>query len=749
MTVKSASLGYPRIGEKRELKFALEKYWKGEISTEELQKIGKEIRLQNWKTQSHLDFIPSNDFSFYDHILAFTYYMGFIPTRYKELCLPRLDEYFSMARGYQKNGKDVFALEMTKYFDTNYHYIVPEFDTENFNPKFMGKESQIIRHFVEAKDAGFHTRPVVIGPVTYLYLAKIQNPQKLIEKLAQEYISIFTELKNAGCTDIQIDEPLLVTDLNSEYKSAYKTAYSIIKNGILNIHLTTYFEDISSNIDLINIFDVTSIHLDATRGGEKLEEIIAKIPEKIQISLGIVDGRNIWKNDISSSIDLARKILKTRNIIVASSCSMALSPVNLENEKQLDSEFLSWLAFAKQKVTEIQEITNALNGKVNESFISENKKAMESKKTSKRIHNDSVKNRVANIKDSDYERTSPFSKRKEAQKYLGLPLFPTTTIGSFPQTDEIRKQRNLFKKGIISETEYNKFLEEETKKCVQWQDEIGIDMPVHGEFERNDMVEFFGEQLNGFAFTQNGWVQSYGSRCVKPPIIYGDVSRSQPMTVKWSKYAASLTTKPMKGMLTGPITMMKWAFVRNDEEIKTVCNQIALALRDETQDLELAGIKAIQMDEPAIREAMPLKNSKAKAYLEWAVNSFKLSVSIAKDETQIHTHMCYSEFDDIMDSIAKMDADVISIETSRSNMELLKAFEDFKYPNDIGPGVYDIHSPRVPNKNEMEKLLKKAISVIPKEQIWVNPDCGLKTRGWKEVQEALINMVEVAKSFRK
>jgi 5-methyltetrahydropteroyltriglutamate--homocysteine methyltransferase len=746
--IKSANLGYPRMGEKRELKFALEKYWKGEITAQDLENVAKEIRLHNWKVQSNLEYIPSNDFSFYDHILGFTYYMNLIPSRYKELNLSNLDEYFAMARGYQKDGKDVFALEMTKYFDTNYHYIVPEFDENNFKPQFAGKESNIIKYFIEAKDAGFHTRPVIIGPVTYLFLAKVQNPNALIEKLANEYLSIFAELKKVGCTDVQIDEPLLVTDLSEEYTNAYKSAYKIIKNGDIKIHLTTYFEDISSNLELLDIFDVTSIHLDAVRGASNLEEIINKIPKNTAVSLGIVDGRNIWKNDVSHSIDLIKKVARNRSVIIAPSCSTAFSPVNLENEQKLDEEFLSWLAFAKQKVKEIEEITNAVNGKLNDEYISANKKAIESKASSKRIHNESVKQRVANIQDADYHRANVFAKRKEAQKYLNLPLFPITTIGSFPQTADVRRQRNLLKKREISQEQYDSFIAKETKKCVEWQDEIGIDMPVHGEFERNDMVEFFGEQLQGFAFTQNGWVQSYGSRCVKPPIIFGDVSRPTPMTVRWSKYAASLTKRPMKGMLTGPITMMKWAFPRNDESLEVVCKQIALALRDETQDLENAGIKAIQMDEPAIREAMPLKSSKAQEYLKWAVDVFKLSVAIASDKTQVHTHMCYSEFDDIMSEIARMDADVISIETSRSNMELLRAFEKFNYPNDIGPGVYDIHSPRVPNKAEMDSLLKKAIAVLPKEQIWVNPDCGLKTRGWEEVEKALINMVEVAKSLR-
>lgn len=748
MTVKSTNLGYPRIGEKRDLKFALEKYWKGEISATELEVKGREIRLHNWKLQSKLNFIPSNDFSFYDHILDFTCDLNLVPQWYKELNLPQIEEYFAIARGYQKNGKDVFALEMTKYFDTNYHYIVPILEEKNFQPKFSGVESKIVKHFIEAKEAGFHTCPVIIGPVTYLHLAKVQNPNALIEKLAVEYLSIFAELKKEGCTDIQIHEPLLVMDISNDWKNAYKTAYGVIKNGNLNIHLATYFEDISSNVDLLNVFDVSSIHLDAVRGSEKLEEIIAKIPENIAISLGIVDGRNIWKNDIVSSINLVKKIAEKRSVIVAPSCSMAFSPVNLENETKLDAEFISWLSFAKQKVKEIEEIVNAVNGNENKAFIEENIEAMASKKASSRIHNNAVKQRVSQIQEGDYHRQNPFAIRKEAQKYLGLPLLPTTTIGSFPQTAEVRKQRNLLKKREISQEQYDDFIANETKKCVQWQEEIDIDMPVHGEFERNDMVEFFGEQLQGFAFTQNGWVQSYGSRCVKPPIIFGDVSRPKPMTVRWSKFAANLTKRPMKGMLTGPITMMKWAFPRNDETLDVICKQIALALRDETKDLENAGIKAIQMDEPAIREAMPLKSSKAKEYLKWAVDVFKLSVAIADDKTQIHTHMCYSEFDDIMPEIARMDADVISIETSRSNMELLRSFEEFNYPNDIGPGVYDIHSPRVPNKSEMENLLKKAIAVLPKENIWVNPDCGLKTRGWKEVKEALINMVEVAKSLR-
>ncbi|MFT6333203.1 MAG: 5-methyltetrahydropteroyltriglutamate--homocysteine methyltransferase [Lentimonas sp.] len=756
---KSASLGFPRIGAFRELKKSVESYWKGKSSLEELSASAKEIRKNNWLTQKEagIDFIPSNDFTMYDHVLATISAVGAIPDRFNFSGEKvDLDLFFAMARGSQKKGVDVTAMEMTKWFDTNYHYIVPELKKDQ---KFSFACDKIVRDYLEAKELGIETRPVLLGPVTFLLLGKAVNGGNtldLLPNLLAIYKEIFAALNKAGVKDIQIDEPCLVTNLSNEAKLAYKTAFAAINefSGNIKLHLATYFDNLAENTELAFSLGTTSVHVDLVRAPKQLDAALNAINDNQSLSIGLVDGRNVWINDLEGSIATAKKAtdkLGSNRVIIAPSCSLLHSPVDLDSEEKIDAEIKSWLSFAKQKLAEINAINQAVLG--NEAAVSalleSNKKANSSRKTSAKIHDEAVKKRVAGISEADMVRNSDFAARKKIQaQEINLPLFPTTTIGSFPQTKEVRKHRADFKAGRIDSAEYQKFLEEETVRCIRFQEEIDLDVLVHGEFERNDMVEYFGEQLKGFVFTKFGWVQSYGSRCVKPPIIFGDVSRPNPMTVAWSSFAQSKTEKLMKGMLTGPITILQWSFVRNDQLRSDTALQIALAIRDETCDLEKAGIKVIQIDEAALREGLPIRREGWASYLKWAVEAFRVTASGVSDETQIHTHMCYSEFNDIIADIAKMDADVISIETSRSNMELLEAFVVFKYPNEIGPGVYDIHSPRVPNKTEMVDLLKKASNVLNDEQIWVNPDCGLKTRDWKETREALINMVEATKEIR-
>lgn len=757
--LKTASLGFPRIGENRELKKAVESYWKGTNKLEDLQKEASKIRNHNWKLQdqSDISYIPSNDFSFYDQILDTIALFGAVPQRFKHDGQNiDLDSYFAMARGAQKEGLDVFAMEMTKWFDTNYHYIVAELKKDQ---SFKLCSTKIFDEFLEAKKAGITTRPVIIGPVSFLLLAKTSdgsNQLDLLPNLLKAYNDLFAKLNEIGVEDLQIDEPFLVTDLSKEAKKSYEIAFAEINKfkGSIKLHLNTYFEALT-DAELAFSLNTDSVHIDLVRAPEQLDSALNNIKDHQSLSLGLVDGRNIWINNVANSVEIAKKViakLGQDRVIIAPSCQLLHVPVNLENEDKIDSEIKSWLSFAKQKLIEISAIAKAADGQESEvkEFIDQNQKAVEARKISAKIHNDDVKDRVNNISDSDKERQNPYDKRREIQeKELNLGLLPTTTIGSFPQTKEIRKARADFKKGKISAEEYNNFLKEETKKTIEFQEEIDLDVLVHGEFERNDMVEYFGEQLEGFTFTKNGWVQSYGSRCVKPPIIFGDVSRPKAMTVEWSSYAQSLTKKYMKGMLTGPITILQWSFVRDDQPRKDTALQIAFAIRDEVVDLEKAGIKIIQIDEAALREGLPIKQEKWQEYLKWAVDAFRITASGVEDKTQIHTHMCYSEFNDIIESIADMDADVISIETSRSNMELLDAFVDFKYPNEIGPGVYDIHSPRVPKIEEMKNLLTKAHKVLKSEQIWVNPDCGLKTRGWPETKESLKAMVEATKEIRK
>ncbi|MFT7086723.1 MAG: 5-methyltetrahydropteroyltriglutamate--homocysteine methyltransferase [Rickettsiales bacterium] len=757
----AASLGFPRIGAFRELKKAVESYWKNTSSKEDLLKTAAQIRKNNWITQKEagIDIIPSNDFAFYDHILGLIAATGAIPKRFNfDDKKVDLDLYFAMARGQQKDGIDVVAMEMTKWFDTNYHYIVPEFVQ---NQKFKFSCTKIVDDYLEAKELGIETRPVLVGPVTFLLIGKMVNGGKTIDLLPnvlEVYKEIFAALKAAGVKDIQIDEPCLATDLNAEELRAYEQAFKELREnkGEMKLHLTSYFDSLGSNIEAAFKLGCESVHLDLVRAPEQLDDALKYVGEKQSLSLGLVDGRNVWINDLEKSISIAQKVvnkLGADKVIIAPSCSLVHSPVDLNSEDKIDSEIKSWLSFAVQKLAELNAINQAVSGNESDeikTFLSINKSANEARKTSVKIHNDAVKTRVAEVKESDMNRKSDFAARKKIQsETIDLPLLPTTTIGSFPQTKEVRKYRADFKAGRIDAATYKTFLEEETVRCIRFQEEIDLDVLVHGEFERNDMVEYFGEQLNGFVFSRFGWVQSYGSRCVKPPIIFGDVSREAPMTVEWSSFAQSKTKKIMKGMLTGPITILQWSFVRNDQPRKDTALQIAFAIRDEVCDLEKAGIQIIQIDEAALREGLPIRRDQWAEYLKWAVEAFRVTASGVEDKTQIHTHMCYSEFNDIIADIAKMDADAISIETSRSNMELLSAFVDFKYPNEIGPGVYDIHSPRVPATSEMVTLLRKALDVLKADQIWVNPDCGLKTRDWKETKEALIGMVDATKLIRK
>lgn len=754
-------LGYPRIGSKRELKKACEQYWSGKILLEELLNTGRTICNQNWNIQKEagIDLIPCNDFSYYDQVLDMSLVVGAIPTRYHEVVLKKnnteLDLYFAMARGYQKDGLDITAMEMTKWFDTNYHYIVPEFYK---NQQFKLSSDKIFNEFAGAKQAGINAKPMIIGLVSYLLLGKEKeegfDKLDLAVNLLPVYIEILTKLQDQGAEWIQFDEPFLALDLNEKAKETYLSVYAEIRKRFpkLKFIVATYFDGLKDNTSLAVSLPVNTLHVDLVRSPEQLDDILNSIPESVSLSLGVVDGRNIWKNDYEKSLSFISKAVEklgSERIFIAPSCSLLHSPCDLDFETSLNPEIKNWLAFAKQKVKEVVTLKQLASGTENEQIFEafeENKKAIESRRTSSLIHNKEVKQRANAVTEKDAQRINTFKiRKKEQQEVLQLPLFPTTTIGSFPQTSEVRSWRAKFKKGELTAEQYDTLLKEETQRTIRWQEDIGIDVLVHGEFERNDMVEYFGEQLEGFVFTRNGWVQSYGSRCVKPPVIFGDVSRPTPMTVYWSQYAQSQTEKWVKGMLTGPVTILQWSFVRDDQPRSETCKQIALAIRDEVVDLEKAGIRIIQIDEPAIREGLPLRKTDWQNYLKWAVEAFRISASGVEDATQIHTHMCYSEFNDIIENIADMDADVITIECSRSQMELLNAFADFKYPNEIGPGVYDIHSPRVPSKEEMTELLRKAQNVIPANQLWVNPDCGLKTRHWEETEKALIAMVAAAK----
>lgn len=767
--MQTHNLGYPRIGSQRELKKASERYWAGKLSVHELMLTGKTIRQQNWQIQKDagIDLIPCNDFSFYDQVLDTSLMVGAIPQRYHSLMedkqLPNIDLLFAMARGYQKDGYDVTAMEMTKWFDTNYHYIVPEFTA---NQKFSLYSNKVVTEFLEARAAGINAKPVLLGPISYLLLGKEKeagfNRLHLIKNLLPVYINILKKLDEVNAQYIQFDEPCFALNLSKEEQQIIIKTYEEISNRFpfIKIILASYFDCYGQNLSTVLSLPVNTIHLDLVRCPAQLTDILTDdfINTKINLSLGVVDGRNIWKNDFRESlnfIDKAVEKIGADRVWIAPSCSLIHSPCDLDletNDQTLTPEIKQWLAFAKQKIEEVVLLKKLFTREDSEAtniVLQKNIAANESRKNSILIHNETVKQRVTGITEKDSMRINDFSVRKIKQrKTLDLPMFPTTTIGSFPQTAEVRSWRAKFKKGQLTRVEYDILIEKETIEAIRWQEETGIDVLVHGEFERNDMVEYFGEQLDGFTFSKNGWVQSYGSRCVKPPIIYGDVSRPAPMTLRWTAFAQSLTNKWVKGMLTGPVTILQWSFVRNDQPRSQTCAQIALAIRDEVLDLEKAGIKIIQIDEPAIREGLPLRKENWQEYLQWAVGAFKISASGVRDETQIHTHMCYSEFNDIIQNIADMDADVITIECSRSQMELLDAFACFKYPNEIGPGVYDIHSPRVPSQAEMVLLMEKAKAVIPADQLWINPDCGLKTRDWPETKKALTEMVSAAKELR-
>ncbi len=766
MTIKTANLGFPRIGKHRELKFALERYWAGKSDAGALLDVGKRLRAENWALQKEkgIDIIPSNDFSLYDHVLDTAVMVGAIPSAYGWKGGPvALDTYFAMARGstgdqahadcghQHHHGHGVPALEMTKWFDTNYHYMVPELGP---NLSFALTANKPLDAFIEAKTLGIHTRPVILGPVTFLKLAKGTEEGfasiSLLERLLPVYARLLAELSAAGADWVQIDEPCLVLDLSGEeqavLKHVYRALHELVPN--LKIMLATYFGDIGDNLPTALALPVAGLHVDLVRAPQQIDALLTT-PTDLTLSLGVIDGRNIWKADLSAILKRIEPLIQyfgADRLQIAPSCSLLHVPIDLELETGLDGELKSWLAFATQKLYELAALGDA--GKASE-VIAAASRAVASRAASPRVHDVDVRQRVGAIDEAMKTRGSAFAERTGLQeRKLRLPLFPTTTIGSFPQTSDVRKSRSAFAKGTISTAEYDAFLREETEAAIRWQEEIGLDVLVHGEFERNDMVQYFGEQLSGFAFTQHAWVQSYGSRYVRPPVIFGDVSWPKPMTVEWWRYAQSLTEKPVKGMLTGPVTILNWSFVRDDLSRADVSLQIALAIRDEVLDLEKAGAAMIQIDEAALREGLPLRKADWKTYLDWAVESFRLCASGVSDETQIHTHMCYSEFNQIIDAIAAMDADVISIETSRSKMELLEAFRSYKYPNEIGPGVYDIHSPRVPDVEEMTELLTLARERLTDGQLWINPDCGLKTRKWEEVRPALVNMVAAARLLR-
>ena len=757
--VLAANLGYPRLGARRELKRALEQYWSGKMTPEQLLAVGKNLRAAHWQLQraAGIDVIPSNDFSFYDQMLDTAVMVGAIPKRYGAVAgtIP-LDTYFAMARGAPRDGLDVPAMEMTKWFDTNYHYIVPEIDPQQ---TFQLRSIKAVDEFNEAKALGIHTRPVLIGPMTFSLLSKSTTPTgdpvTAATRLLPVYAELLKRLEAAGADWVQLDEPALVLDLPSEARAAFRTVYrTLTQTSRVRLMLTSYFGALGENLALALNAPVAGLHLDLVRAPQQLETALTHFPRERVLSVGVVNGRNVWRTNLDAAlryVQRAAEALGSDRVQVAPNCSLLYSPQDLALETELDPELYSWLAFARQKLDELVVLKRAANEGVEavaEPFAA-GRAAMDSRRASPRARNPHVREQMATIDATMLNRRRAYAERRELQaRALPLPLLPTTTIGSFPQTAEVRARRAAAKSGRLDASAYEAFLKSEIERTIHWQETIGLDVLVHGEFERSDMVEYFGEQLASFAFTRHGWVQSYGSRAVRPPIIYGDVARPAPLTVAWSVYAQSLTSCPVKGMLTGPVTILQWSFVRDDQPRADTCKQIALALRQEVLDLEAAGIHIIQVDEPALREGLPLRQAAWDEYLKWAVDCFRLVVSGVRDETQIHTHMCYGEFNDIIQAIGRMDADVISIEASRSKMELLAAFSYYQYPNAIGPGVYDIHSPRVPSQAEMYALIQAAAGHLSKEQLWLNPDCGLKTRSWEQIIPALENMVAAARRVR-
>ncbi|AIO36313.1 5-methyltetrahydropteroyltriglutamate--homocysteine S-methyltransferase [Burkholderia pseudomultivorans] len=759
--VTTHNLGFPRIGARRELKFGLERYWKGESSRDELKALGAELRQRHWHDQRDLDLAPIGDFAFYDQVLDMSFTLGNLPKRVQGFHGDTLDNYFRVARGRSAQSAEaqagccggVAAGEMTKWFDTNYHYIVPEFHADT---NFSLDPSRLLQQLAEAKAQGVNAKPVIIGPVTYLWLGKSKDDSDrlaLLPKLLPVYGALLDTLTAQGVEWVQIDEPILVTELDAEWQAAFRTAYAALETRRIKVLLATYFGQLQDNLALAASLSVDGLHVDAINARDEVDALARELSAGRVLSVGAINGRNIWKTDLGAALDWLEPLAKQLGdrLWLAPSCSLLHVPVDLASEQKLDAEIRSWLAFALQKLDELKVLATALNegrDKVADALAA-NAAAIASRRSSPRVNNPAVKAALAGIDARLGKRVSPYPQRARKQSArLNLPAFPTTTIGSFPQTGEIRHARSQFKAGALDEAGYRAAMQAEIERSVREQEALELDVLVHGEAERNDMVEYFGEQLDGYAFSQFGWVQSYGSRCVKPPILFGDISRPKAMTVEWITYAQSLTNKPMKGMLTGPVTILNWSFVRDDQPRSVSCYQLALAIREEVLDLEKAGVRVIQIDEAALREGLPLRRAQWGEYLQWAVESFRITANGVQDDTQIHTHMCYSEFNDIIASIADMDADVITIETSRSDMELLDAFDDFRYPNEIGPGVYDIHSPNIPTQDHIVGLMKKAAERIPAERLWVNPDCGLKTRQWAEVIPALTNMVAAAKTLR-
>ena len=754
--VTTHNLGFPRIGARRELKFAQEAFWKGQITEEELQITGTDLRRQHWHSQRNLDRVPVGDFSFYDQVLDMSFTLGNLPKRVKETGGSTLDRYFRVARG--RSGQElsccgVQAGEMTKWFDTNYHYIVPEFQRDT---RFRLNADRLVEQIAEARAQGLSPKPVIIGPVTYLWLGKAKDESDrltLLESLLPVYSELLDLLADHSVDWVQVDEPALVTDLDADWRHAFSLAYHHLKTSTPKLLVTTYFGELRENLQLACELPVAGLHLDAISARQEVARVADWLLPHKQLSLGVINGRNIWRTDLEETLDWLEPVHEKlgNRLWLAPSCSLLHVPVDLASEETLDPEIRSWLAFAIQKLDELNILATALNhGRTAvRKQLAESAAAVSSRKTSEQVHNPSVRARTADISPALGQRRSPYPERTTAQQQkLGLPCFPTTTIGSFPQTRDIRQARLQFRKGELTEAAYTQRIREEVRHCIAEQEALGLDVLVHGEAERNDMVEYFGEQLAGYAFSQFGWVQSYGSRCVKPPILFGDISRPRAMTVEWIRYAQSLTEKPLKGMLTGPVTILNWSFVRDDQPRRESCQQLALAIREEVLDLEAAGVGIIQIDEAALREGLPLRKSDWNEYLDWAIQAFRIAANGVRDETQIHTHMCYSQFNDIIEAIARMDADVITIETSRSDMELLDAFRGFQYPNGIGPGVYDIHSPNIPDSEQIRSLMVKAAERIPAERLWVNPDCGLKTRQWEEVIPALRSMVAAARGLR-
>ncbi len=753
------NLGFPRIGADRELKKALEAYWKGELDEQGLRLVGRQLRAQHWQAQADagIQLLPVGDFAWYDQVLTHSLMFGVVPQRFRPADgQPTLDTLFAMARGVTNSccggGQ---AQEMTKWFDTNYHYLVPEFSADQ---QFQLSWSQLFEEVEEALALGHAVKPVLIGPLTYLWLGKAKGEAfdklELLERLLPVYGEVLDRLAAQGVEWVQIDEPILALDLPQDWKNAFERAYNLLQRAPLKKLVATYFGGLEDNLSLAAALPVDGLHIDLVRAPEQYPLILDWLPTYKVLSLGLVNGRNVWRCDLEKALEVARHAAERLGdrLWLAPSCSLLHSPVDLEREDRLDHELKGWLAFAVQKCAEVATLARAIDEPTNEDVaveLARSRAVQAARQHSPRIHKPQVQARLSAIQPQDSQRTSVFAARIEQQRArLDLPAFPTTTIGSFPQTPAIRLARQAYKQGRLSLGDYTEAMQAEIRHAVAVQEQIGLDVLVHGEAERNDMVEYFAEQLDGYAFTRFGWVQSYGSRCVKPAVIYGDLSRPQPMTVDWIRYAQQQTDRVMKGMLTGPVTMLMWSFAREDVSREVQARQLALAIRDEVCDLEAAGIRIIQIDEAAFREGLPLRRAQWQHYLDWAVEAFRLCASGVRDETQIHTHMCYSEFNDVIESIAAMDADVITIETSRSQMELLEAFRAFDYPNDIGPGVYDIHSPRVPDTAEMVQLLEKAAECIPAERLWVNPDCGLKTRAWPETEAALVNMVAAARQLR-